>query len=102
MTSFAENILILGKQKVAPIASWDEVVSQLEAWAMFYTFFLGDNGFHPATYDIFSPPGGYIWVQPEAAGASLPKTYLPHRLSFASYSRSSMRASARRWRGSSE
>ena len=28
-------------------------MSQLEAWAMFCTFFLGDNGFHPATYNMF-------------------------------------------------
>ena len=43
----------MGKQKVAPIAGWDEVESQLEAWAMFCTLFLGDNGVHPTTYEMF-------------------------------------------------
>ena len=45
--------MLLGKQKVASIAGWDEVESQLEAWAMFCTLFLGNNGVHPATYKMF-------------------------------------------------
>ena len=53
LTSFVETILLLGKQMVASIASWEEVESQLEAWAMFCTLFLGDNGVHPATYKMF-------------------------------------------------
>ena len=43
----------MGKQKVAPIAGWDKASSQLEARAVFYTVLLGDNGVHPATYEIF-------------------------------------------------
>ena len=50
LTSFADTSLLMGKQKVSPIAGWDEVESQLEAWAMFCTLFLGDNGVHPAPY----------------------------------------------------
>ena len=35
LTSFADTSLLMGKQKFAPIAGWDEAVSQLEAWAVF-------------------------------------------------------------------
>ena len=35
LTSFAATNLVMGKQKVSPIAGWDEVASQLEAWAVF-------------------------------------------------------------------
>ena len=40
------------KQKVLPIAGWDEAATQLEAWAVFCTVFLGDDGVHPATYEV--------------------------------------------------
>ena len=63
LTSFAEMILLMGKKKVAPIASWEEVVSQLEAWAMFCTLFLGDDGVHPVTYDM-------LLFQEETSGVS--------------------------------
>ena len=53
MNYFADTSLLMGKQKVAPIAGWDEVESQLEARAMFCTLFLGDNRVHPATYKMF-------------------------------------------------
>ena len=53
MTSFAETSMLMGKQKVAPIAVWDKAESQIEACAMFLSLFLGDDGVHPATYDIF-------------------------------------------------
>ena len=52
MTSFADTSLLMGKQKVAPTAGWDEVESQLEAWAMFCTLFMGYNWVHPATYKV--------------------------------------------------
>ena len=52
LTSFADTSLLMGKQKVAPITIWDEVESQLEAWAMFCTLFLGYNGFGPTTYKM--------------------------------------------------
>ena len=53
MIFFADTSLLMGKQKVAPIAGWNEVDSQLEAWAMFCTLFLGSKGVHPATYKMF-------------------------------------------------
>ena len=53
MTSFTETILLMGNQKVAPIAGWDKAASQLEAWAVLCTVFLGDDGVHPATYEMF-------------------------------------------------
>ena len=40
-------------QKVAFITGWDEAASQLKAWAVFCTVFLGDNGVHPITYEMF-------------------------------------------------
>ena len=63
MTSFADTSLMMGKQKVVPIADWDKVLSQLEAWAMFFNLFLGDNGVHPATYKMFL-------IQEETSGVS--------------------------------
>ena len=42
----------MGKQKVAPITDWDEAASQLEAWSIFCTVFLGDDGIHPNLYKI--------------------------------------------------
>ena len=44
--------MMMGKHKVSPIVGWDEVESQIEAWAMFCTLFLGYNGVHPATYNM--------------------------------------------------
>ena len=69
LKSFAEMILLMGKQKVTPIVVWGEAASQIEAWAVFCTVFLGDNSGHPATYEMFclieetfsvSP---WLWVQ---------------------------------------
>ena len=37
LTSFANMSLLMGKQKVAPIAEWYEAYSQLDAWAVFCT-----------------------------------------------------------------
>ena len=52
LTSFADTSLLMGEQKVAPIAEWDEAESQIEAWAVFCTFFLGDNKVSPAAYKM--------------------------------------------------
>ena len=49
LTSFADTILLMGMQKVTPIAGWDEASSQLEAWDVFCAVFLVDCGVHPAT-----------------------------------------------------
>ena len=40
LNSFVDISMLMGKQKVDPIAGWDEAVSQMEAWAMFCTVFL--------------------------------------------------------------
>ena len=53
LTYFVDMCMLMGKQKVAPIAGWDEVSSQLEAWAVFCTVFLGYEGAHPAMYEMF-------------------------------------------------
>ena len=54
LTSFADTSLMMGKQKVAPIAGWDKASSQLEAWAVFCKVFLGDYGAPPpATNKMF-------------------------------------------------
>ena len=52
LTSFSDMSLLMGTQKVAPIAGWNEAASQLEDWAIFCTFFLGDYEFHPSTYKM--------------------------------------------------
>ena len=52
LTSFADMSLLMGTQKVAPIAGWNEAASQLEDWAIFCKVFLGVYGFHPATYKM--------------------------------------------------
>ena len=53
LTYFSDKSLLVGKQNVAPIAVWDKASYQLEAWAVFCTLFLGDEGAHPATYEMF-------------------------------------------------
>ena len=45
--------LLIGNQKVTPITGWDEAASQLKAWAVFFTVFLGDEGVHPTTHKMF-------------------------------------------------
>ena len=53
LTSFAYMSLLMGKQKVSSIAGWKKASSQLEAWAIFCTLFLGYDRVNPATYDFF-------------------------------------------------
>ena len=53
LTSFAETSLMMGNQKVVPITGWDKGASQLEAWAVFCTVFLGDETKHPMTHKMF-------------------------------------------------
>ena len=50
LTSFVNTSLLMEKQKFAPITGWDEVASQIEAWVVFCTVFMGDDSVHPATY----------------------------------------------------
>ena len=53
LTSFADMSLLMGKKKLSPITGWDEASSQLEAWAVFCTVFLVDDGVHRITYKMF-------------------------------------------------
>ena len=53
MTSFTDTSLLMGKQKVVPIAGWDKALSQLKAWAVFCTVLLGYDRVHRATYKMF-------------------------------------------------
>ena len=53
LTSFANTSLLMGKKKVAPITVWDEASSQLEAWTVFCTVLLVDDGVQPITYKMF-------------------------------------------------
>ena len=53
MISFSDTSLLMGKQKVAPIAGWDEAEPQIDAWAVFCTLFMVDDGVQPATYKVF-------------------------------------------------
>ena len=46
-------IMLMGNQKVAPIAVWEKSASSLEGWAVFLMMFLGEYSGHPATYNIF-------------------------------------------------
>ena len=64
LTYFAYTSLLMGKQKAALIAGWYEAASQLEAWAVFCTVFLGDNGVHPATYEMLILLEGTSRVSP--------------------------------------
>ena len=43
----------MGKQKFVPIVVWGKASSHIEAWVMFCTVFLGDDGVQPATYEMF-------------------------------------------------
>ena len=54
LTSFADTSLLLVKQWVEPVTSWEAAEKQLEAWGVFYHVFLGDVSIHPATYDIYT------------------------------------------------
>ena len=90
----------MGEQKVAPIAEWDEAESQIEAWAVFFTLFLGDNKVNPAAYKMLIILEDTSVVRPRMQAQARQKTTIPPP-SFVSYRRSSMRASARRWRGGS-
>ena len=49
LTSLANTILLLGRQKFAPVESWDEAASQLEVWSVFCMDLLGAGDTYPAT-----------------------------------------------------
>ena len=43
----------MDKQKVAPIAGWDEAAAQMESWAISCTVFLDKKPKHPGTFEMF-------------------------------------------------
>ena len=65
LTYFSDTILLMGKQKVVTIEVWDKAKSQLKAWAVFFTFSGRIRG-PPCHLQYVPPPGGDIWVHPEA------------------------------------
>ena len=53
MTSFADIILLMGRQKFSPISGWEKASSQMEAWVALCAVFLIDKVKHPVTFDMF-------------------------------------------------
>ena len=54
LTSFADTSLLLAKQKVEPVTSWEAAEKQLDVWGVFCHVFLGDTSAHPATYEVYT------------------------------------------------
>ena len=54
LASFADTSLLLGKQRVEPVTSWEAAEKQIEAWGVFCHVFLGDTVVHPATYEVYT------------------------------------------------
>ena len=52
LDSFAYTNLIMGQQKVYPVTGWYEAASQIKAWSVMCSVFLGHMGQHPATFDM--------------------------------------------------
>ena len=76
LTFSADTSLLKGKQKVSPIAVWYKSASQLEAWTVFCTGFLGDDGVHPATYKMLLLLKGASGVIPRL------RKQAPHQTTF--------------------
>ena len=51
-TSFEDTSLLLAKQLVDRVTSWEASEKQLEAWGVFCHVFMGDAAVHPAKYEI--------------------------------------------------
>ena len=67
----------MGKQKFAPIAGWEKAASQLEAWAVFCTVFMGDYWVHPSTYKLFLLLKDISRVSPSLRPQALQKPTFP-------------------------
>ena len=80
LTSFVDTSLLMGEQKVAPIAEWDEAESQIESWAVFCTLFLGDNKVNPATYKMLILLENTSGVRPRMRAQSHQNTTIPTAL----------------------
>ena len=81
MTTFADTSLLMGKQKVAPIAGWDEASSQLETWVVLCTVLLGEEGVQTGNKNIFllleemSGPARVKGHRPVSDPPSTPSSY---------------------------
>ena len=53
LTYSTDMSLLVGNHKVAPLVGWGKASSHIEAWVMFCTVFLGEEGVHSATYEMF-------------------------------------------------
>ena len=54
LTSFSETSLLLAKQRVEPVTSWEAAKKQLESWGVFCHVFFGNADVHLATYEVFT------------------------------------------------
>ena len=54
LTSFSCTRLLLGRQKVAPVESWDESASQIKFWLVLCAVVVGTVDTHPATVDMMA------------------------------------------------
>ena len=79
-TFFADTSLLMGQQKVTSIIGWYKSASQLEAWTVFCTVFLGYYGVHPATYEMFFLLEEISGVSPRLRAQSLQKPTFPSAL----------------------
>ena len=49
LASFADTSLLLVKNRVGLVTSWEAAEKQLEVWGVFCHVFLGDAAVHPTT-----------------------------------------------------
>ena len=52
LTPFLYTILLIAKQWVEPMTSWEAAENQLEAWGVFSHVFLIVTAVHPAIYEV--------------------------------------------------
>ena len=53
LTSSTYTSLLAGRQKFSLVSGWDKAASQMKAWAAFCRVFLGEDGRHTATFEMF-------------------------------------------------
>ena len=52
ITSFVDTSLLLEKQRVKLVTSWEAAEKQLESWGVFCHIFLGAASVQPVTYEV--------------------------------------------------
>ena len=52
LTSFANMILLIAKQKFERVTRWEDAENQIEAWGVFYKVLLEDAALQPTTYEV--------------------------------------------------